>query len=118
MRKSIVWTRCWRAETLVSRFVRLAEQHRETLTFYIDGEAAEGLAGDTLLVAMLNQGNRLRYSEFGDGSRAGFCLMGACQDCWVWAESGDRLRSCTTPLSEGLRIRTQVQDQAWLTKTS
>ena len=28
--------------------------------------------------------------------------MGACQDCWVQLESGERLRACTTPLVPGM----------------
>ena len=53
---------------------------------------------------MLVNGIRLRDSEFGDGARAGFCLMGACQDCWVWMADGGRLRACTTPVVDGLSI--------------
>ena len=30
--------------------------------------------------------------------RAGFCLMGACQDCWVRLRDGERLRACSTLL--------------------
>jgi NADH dehydrogenase/NADH:ubiquinone oxidoreductase subunit G len=72
----------------------------------VDGCAVEALEGDTLLVAVLAAGARLRESEFGDGPRAGFCLMGACQDCWVWTEAGGRLRACSTPVAEGMRIVT------------
>ena len=63
------------------RFVRLAETARAPLSLLIDGAPASALEGDTLLVALLMHGRRVRTSEFGDGTRAGFCLMGACQDC-------------------------------------
>jgi D-hydroxyproline dehydrogenase subunit gamma len=32
--------------------------------------------------------------------------MGACQDCWVQLEGGERLRACATLLTEGMRIIT------------
>ena len=89
-----------------ARFVRLAERERAAISFVINGEPAQALAGDTLLVAILNTTDHVRRSEFGDGTRAGFCLMGACQDCWVWTEAGERLRACTTQVSAGLRIVT------------
>ena len=73
----------------------------------IDGRSCEALAGDTLLTALLTNGRRLRSSEFGDGPRAGFCLMGACQDCWVALEDGTRLRACTSFVAEGMRIVTR-----------
>ena len=88
------------------RFVRLAETARPTLHLVIDGQPATALEGDTLLVALLTHGRRVRTSEFGDGTRAGFCLMGACQDCWVWDEAGRRLRACSTAVVDGMAVRT------------
>jgi predicted molibdopterin-dependent oxidoreductase YjgC len=92
-------------------FHRVAEQNRPQVAIFIDGEAATALAGDTLLVALLTNGARLRESEFGDGPRAGFCLMGACQDCFVWTEQGERLRACSTTVADGMRIVTR--DVPW-----
>jgi NADH dehydrogenase/NADH:ubiquinone oxidoreductase subunit G len=42
---------------------------------------------------------------------AGFCLMGACQDCWIWDDDGRRLRACTTYAEQGMRIRTTWPDR-------
>jgi len=95
------------------RFVRLAETSRPALHLRIDGEPATALEGDTLLVALLTHGRRVRTSEFGDGTRAGFCLMGACQDCWVWDEAGQRLRACSTVVTEGLAVRTTPPASSW-----
>ena len=90
-----------------ARFVRLAETDRPALALQIDGQAAVALAGDTLLVALLSHGRRVRGSEFGDGPRAGFCLMGACQDCWVWTPTGERLRACSTVVEAGMSVLTR-----------
>jgi predicted molibdopterin-dependent oxidoreductase YjgC len=88
-------------------FRRVGETARRPIRLDVDGAATEALAGDTLLVALLANGVRLRDSEFGDGARAGFCLMGACPDCWVWTADGGRLRACTTPATEGMSIVTR-----------
>ena len=90
-----------------TRFVRLAETERAALTFAIDGHSAEALEGDTLLVAMLRNTRRVRLSEFGGGARSGFCLMGACQDCWVQTPEGKRMRACTTPVQQGMQVVTR-----------
>ena len=95
------------------RFVRLAETARPALHMLIDGASASALEGDTLLVALLMHGRRVRSSEFGDGARAGFCLMGACQDCWVWDETGRRLRACSTAVTEGMAVRTAPPASLW-----
>ncbi|RJG21005.1 (2Fe-2S)-binding protein [Massilia cavernae] len=99
-----------------SRFVRLAESARATVHFSIDGCAAVALEGDTLLVAMLGSSRSLRSSEFDDAIRAGFCLMGACQDCWVWTAQGQRLRACSTPVTAGMHIVTEHTEAAWLSQ--
>ena len=87
-------------------FQRLAEVHRAPVAFTLDGRAVSALAGDTVLTAVLCQGAPLRRSEFSGEPRAGFCLMGACQDCWVTTESGQRLRACGTFIEEGMRLVT------------
>ena len=98
------------------RFIRLGETHRPTVRIEIDGKPASALEGDTLLVALLSTVDRLRQSEFGDGPRSGFCLMGACQDCWVWTARGDRLRACSTPIADGMRILTDMPRETWPTR--
>ena len=97
----------------MSRFVRLGETDRPSVALHVDGAAIEALEGDTLMVALLSAGDRLRQSEFGPEKRAGFCLMGACQDCWVWTESGDRLRACSTLAASGQRILTSQPEASW-----
>ena len=95
------------------RFIRLAETARAPVRIEADGRPLVALEGDTLLVALLGNVSHLRHSEFGDGVRSGFCLMGACQDCWVWTEDGGRLRACTTVVREGLRIATEQLEATW-----
>lgn len=86
------------------QFRRLAEERRPAVNFFIDGRPAQALQGDTVLTSLLLNGWRLRTSEFGDGARAGFCNMGACQDCWITLESGARLRACSAFVEEGMRV--------------
>ncbi len=88
------------------QFVRLAEHNRRPITLTIDGAPVTVLQGDTLLTAMLIHGRHLRDSEFGDGPRAGFCLTGACQDCWVSLDDGRRLRACSSFATDGMAVKT------------
>ncbi len=83
---------------------RLAEGDRPALDFTLDGQPAIGLLGDTLLTAVLTCSEHLRGSDFSAEPRAGFCLMGACQDCWVRLGDGRRVRACSTLLEAGQHI--------------
>lgn len=88
-----------------ARIARLREADRPEIAFTLDGAPAAGLDGDTLLTAILAIDGRVRESEFGDGARAGFCWMGACQDCWVAVEGRGRVRACATPLEPDMRVK-------------
>ena len=87
-------------------FRRVAETRREPVAFVLDGRPLVALRGDTVLVAVLTQADALRRCEFEGAPRAGFCLIGACQDCWMRAEDGRRIRACTTPVEDGMRLCT------------
>ncbi|RKU04139.1 NAD(FAD)-dependent dehydrogenase [Burkholderia sp. Nafp2/4-1b] len=92
-----------------AQFVRVAERERDTVAFTLDGRPAHALSGDTVLTAILVAQRRVRVSEFSRQPRAGFCLMGACQDCWVRTEAGARVRACSTTIAEGMRILTAAR---------
>lgn len=97
-----------RDEARVPQLQRLAERERAPVGFWLDGRPATACVGDTVLTAMLLQGSRLRRNEFSGEPRAGFCMMGACQDCWVACEDGVRLRACSTLIVEGMRLLTDL----------
>jgi predicted molibdopterin-dependent oxidoreductase YjgC len=98
---------------MAGRFQRLGEANRRRISIWVDGEQVHALEGDTLLVALLLSGDRLRRSEFDPSARAGFCLMGACQDCWVRTEAGARLRACSTVVSDGMKLITSSLEKTW-----
>lgn len=85
-------------------FQRLAERTSAHVPFTIDGEPVEAREGDLLLTAILLHRPALRKFEFGEGDRAGFCMMAACQDCWVELADGRRLRACSTPVESGMAV--------------
>ncbi|MFL9934071.1 2Fe-2S iron-sulfur cluster-binding protein [Paraburkholderia sp. RL18-103-BIB-C] len=89
-----------------SQLLRVAETERAPLSFFIDGVEVGALTGDTVLTALLTQQRHVRHSEFSGEPRAGFCLIGACQDCWVRCEDGARIRACSTLVRPGMRVVT------------
>jgi D-hydroxyproline dehydrogenase subunit gamma len=94
--------------TTMKLLQRLAETTRRPVSFVLDGQELTALEGDTVLTAVLTHKAQLRRSEFSGEPRAGFCMMGACQDCWIATESGQRLRACGTFIEEGMRLVTDA----------
>ncbi|AWB20878.1 (2Fe-2S)-binding protein [Methylobacterium currus] len=87
-------------------FRRLAQRPGPAVPFTIDGVPVQAQAGDLLIGAILLHRRALRLFEFGPGERAGYCLMGACQDCWVTLADGRRVRACTTLVEPGMAVVT------------
>jgi predicted molibdopterin-dependent oxidoreductase YjgC len=92
---------------MTGRLLRAIVPDAPAVRMLIDGEAVTAYAGDSVLVAVLAVRGALRRHEFSDEMRAGFCLMGACQDCWVWLAEGSRVRACTTAVADGMQVLTR-----------
>ena len=90
------------------RLVRAIEPGVARVRILVDGEPVAAYAGESVLVAVLAARNALRRHDFGDEPRAGFCLMGACQDCWVWLADHSRVRACTTTVADGMHVLTSA----------
>jgi len=85
-------------------FQRTTERSGANVALTIDGEPIQAQAGDLLITAILLHRTSLRRFEFGDSHRAGFCLMAACQDCWVRLADGRRVRACSTLVAPGMAV--------------
>jgi hypothetical protein len=88
------------------RLVRAIVPSGAPVRILIDGAEVAACAGESVLVAVLAARNALRLHEFNGEPRAGFCLMGACQDCWIWLADGRRIRACTTAVAEAMDVST------------
>ena len=91
------------------QFVRAVPRRGASLLLTIDGDTVDAVQGDSLLAVLLLNRRAVRHLEFGGEPRAGFCLMGACQDCWVWLQDGERVRACTTPAAVGMAVWTRPE---------
>lgn len=95
-----------------SRFKRLAVcTDRVPIRFWINGIAYEAYSGDTVLTAILSVVSHVRLSDFNKTPRAGFCLIGACQDCYVAMADGHRVRACTTLLQPDMHFMIEKAEQ-------
>ncbi|EJN02838.1 (2Fe-2S)-binding protein [Herbaspirillum sp. YR522] len=91
-----------------AQLIRVAETDRPPVVFSLDGQVVTALQGDTVLTAVLACSGQLRRNEFSGQPRAGFCMMGACQDCWIATADGQRLRACSTPIQAGMQLLSGV----------
>src|SRR5437868_5631287 len=90
------------------QLVRLVERERSVVAFTLDGAAASAREGDTILTAVLTLRRHLVQAG-GEAPRSGFCLMGACQECWVDAD-GKPARACGTLVTAAMQVTTARPD--------
>lgn len=78
---------------------------RETVRFTFNGEELSGLQGEPIAAALLASGIRtLRRHEETGTARGLYCGIGHCMECRLIVNGEGPVRSCLTPLAEGMRI--------------
>ena len=93
----------------------------ERADFTIDGRPAEAEAGVSLLAALWNEGVRAVRTSVTGEARGPLCGMGTCFECRVTVDGQAHVRSCLTPVRDGMSVELQsasVPDEATLTESS
>lgn len=78
------------------------------VTFDFDGKMLEGYEGEPIAAALKAAGVMVhRHTKKGDSPRGIFCAIGRCTDCVMVVDGEPNVRTCVTPLEEGMKIQTQ-----------
>ncbi|MCK4392952.1 (2Fe-2S)-binding protein [Candidatus Bipolaricaulota bacterium] len=74
-----------------------------------------GRRGEPILAALIASGfDSTRTTEKLTAPRGLFCGIGVCTDCLVTVDGMPNVRSCVTPVEEGLVIQTQSGRGKWV----
>ncbi len=78
------------------------------VSFYHDGKLLEGFEGEPISVALKANGIIThRYTAVRQEPRGVFCAIGRCTDCVMVVDGKPNVRTCVTPLEEGMQVQTQ-----------
>lgn len=76
--------------------------------FEYDGKIVEGYEGEPIAVALKANGVMIhRYTSKKHEPRGMFCAIGRCTDCVMIVDGSPNVRTCITPLKEGIKVQTQ-----------
>ena len=79
-----------------------------TVTFTYDGKALTGCEGEPIASALKAAGVMVhRYTKKEHKPRGIFCAIGRCTDCVMVVDGQPNVRTCVTPLKEGMKVQTQ-----------
>ena len=75
----------------------------QLVSFTFDGKTLEGYAGEPIAMALKNAGVMVhRYTRKEHKPRGIFCAIGRCTDCVMVVNGQPNVRTCITPLEEGM----------------
>lgn len=78
------------------------------VTFTYDGKPLQGYEGEPIAAALRVNGVMVhRYTAKRHEPRGVFCAIGRCTDCVMVVNGQPNVRTCITPLQEGMKIQTQ-----------
>lgn len=78
------------------------------VTFELDGKPMEGYEGEPVAMALKAAGVQThRYTSKNHKPRGIFCAIGRCTDCVMIVDGKPNVRTCVTPLREGMKVQTQ-----------
>lgn len=78
------------------------------VSFFFDGKKLQGYEGEPIAMALKAAGVMVhRYTKKRHEPRGIFCAIGRCTDCVMVVDGVPNVRTCVTPLKEGMRVQTQ-----------
>lgn len=83
-------------------------QKGKQVTFTFDGKELTGYEGEPVAAALKAAGVMVhRYTQKEHKPRGIFCAIGRCTDCVMIVDGMPNIRTCVTPLQEGMTVQTQ-----------
>lgn len=93
----------------------LGEETREfTAVIEVDGKKIPAVEGEPIAAALLAAGIKtFRHTHKNNRPRGIFCAIGRCTDCVMTVDGIPNVRTCVTPLVDGMVIETQKGLGKW-----
>lgn len=81
---------------------------KKMVSFQFDGKEIKGYEGEPIAAALKAEGVMVhRYTKKKHEPRGIFCAIGRCTDCVMIVDGQPNVRTCITPLKEGMKVQTQ-----------
>lgn len=87
-------------------------QKGKLVNFIMDGKTLQGYEGEPISVALKAAGIMVHRHTKKGLPRGIFCAIGRCTDCVMVVDGKPNVRTCVTPLAEGMVVQTQYGVEA------
>lgn len=80
----------------------------KSITIKVDGESVAAYEGETIAAALMATGKKVfRHTPKKGEPRGYFCGIGRCTDCCMTVNGIPQIRTCITPVEDGMEVETQ-----------
>ena len=94
---------------LIKNHPILEFSHGNLVKFFFDGQSMEGFEGEPIAMALhANSVHIYRITPEMKRPRGFFCAIGKCSSCFMVVDGVPNVRTCVTPLKEGMKVETQI----------
>lgn len=85
-----------------------------TVQIYVDDQPYPAREGEMIAAALLAHGiATFRYTKKQHKPRGIYCGIGRCTDCIMTVDGVPNVRTCVTPVRDGMRVETQSGAGGW-----
>lgn len=106
--KDIIRGRSYMSSRISEHPILGEQQKGKLVTFTYDGKELQGYEGEPIAAALKAAGVMVhRYTKKEHKPRGIFCAIGRCTDCVMVVDGKPNVRTCMTPLAEGMKVQTQ-----------
>lgn len=93
------------------------DQRKRDACIVVDGNKVAAITGEPIAAALLAAGIRkFRVTPRFGSPRGLFCGIGRCTDCVMTVDSQPNVRTCVTPVKDGMIVETQAGLGKWADK--
>jgi predicted molibdopterin-dependent oxidoreductase YjgC len=84
-------------------------EKRKEVTITVDDKVIKAFEGEPIASALLAAGiQTFRLTRERGEPRGYFCGIGLCTDCMMTVDGTPNVRTCITPVVDGMRVETQI----------
>lgn len=82
---------------------------QKSVTIYFDGMPIEAIEGEPIAAALIHAGVKaFRRTPKYNQPRGIFCAIGRCTDCVMIVDGKPNIRTCVTPVRDGMNVQIQI----------
>ena len=89
-------------------------EERKKVQILVDDVEMDAFEGEPIAAALIAAGKKVFHRTIKKNEPRGYyCAIGVCSDCFMIVNGQPNVRTCVTPVEDGMRVETQIGKGKW-----